>query len=247
MRNYIILFAVLIFASCDNPGDCVKSTGAMTVKSYDMPEFSKIVVNKGIALVIRQGGEYKVEVHSGENLINDIEVTVDGGLLRLADNTSCNWTREYGETIVYVTTPELTDVYSKTELSISSDGVLAFPELHLVAMDSYDGYVGVGTGDYRLELNNTSTFVDANSVARFYLSGHTQNLKVSVYAAGSIVYGQDLIAQNVHVFHRGTNDIYVHPLMSLSGDLYSLGDLYSTVHPPVVNVIQHYDGRLIFY
>lgn len=62
--------------------------------------FSKIIVNKRIGLVIIQGDDYKVEVKTGENLINDIEVSVVDNKLILEDNTTCNWVRDYGETTV---------------------------------------------------------------------------------------------------------------------------------------------------
>ena len=114
-------------------------------------------------------------------------------------------------------------------------------------MDSYDSYTGTGTGDFHIQLNNTNALIETNSVARFYVSGNTQNLKIAIYAYGAIVDARDLVAQNINVYHRGTNDIFVHPLETLTGDLYSLGNLISVTHPPIVNVIQHYDGRLIFY
>lgn len=248
MRKYIWFIVIAIFAGCEKPGDCFKSTGAMVMKEVFVPDFTKIVVNKGIALVIKQGDDYKVEVHSGENLINDIEVNVVAGVLMLEDNTTCNWTRDYGETTVVVTAPNLTDVYSKTELSIKSDGALAYDDLHLYAMDSYDTYSGTGTGDFFLQFDNVDNVsVDINSVSRLYLSGQTQNLNIAVYASGGIVYAQELTAQTVHVFHRGSNDIYVHPIESIMGDIYSIGNVISVTRPPQVQVVEHYDGKLIFY
>lgn len=246
-KSIAALIAILILVSCEKPADCFKSTGAMTVKEYNVPDFSKVIVGKGIALVIRQGVAYKVEVHSGENLINDIEVSVDGGLLRIEDNTSCNWTRDYGQTTVYVTTPVLTDIYSKTELPVTSEQVLTFPELHLHAMDSNDNYSGTGTGDFSLNVDNAKTTIETNTVARFFIGGHTQYSRIDVYAYGPVVDTRNLEAENLYVYHRGTNDVYVHPVQSLSADLFSLGNLISVSHPPVVDVRQYYDGRLIYY
>lgn len=246
MKKTLAILIVLVLAGCDKTGDCVKSTGAMTVRTYNGLEFSKIIVNKGIALVIAQGPEPKVEVHSGENLIDDIQVTAAGGWLLLKDNTDCNWVRDYGQTVVYVTTPGLTDVYSKTELSISAPQTLTFPFLHLVAMDSNDGFPGTGTGDFYLNISNAQTMADCNTVSRFFISGQTDKLQVSMYASGGIFNGQDFLARQVDVFHRGSNDIYVHPGESLSGDIYNIGNVFSVVRPPAVNVTEHYRGRLIF-
>lgn len=241
-----ILWCCVVLASCDNPGDCVKSTGKMASKTYDGLTFTKIVVRKGIGLVLAQGDEYKVEVRSGENLIDDIEVKSNGELLLLQDNTSCNWVRDYGQTVVYITAPNLTDVYSKTEQPIISAGTLSYPNLHLYAMDSNDSFSGTGTSDFYLNIGAGNVSVGCNSVSRFYLSGFVQELDVSFYASGGILYAQELAAEHVKIYHRGSNDMYVRPLQSLTGDIYSLGNVYSVTHPPSVDVVEHYYGRLIF-
>ena len=57
---------------------------------------------------------------------------------------------------------------------------------------------------------------------------------------------ENLIAQNVDIFHRGSNDMIVNPHVSLSGELRGVGDLISVNEPPTVNVEQFYTGELIF-
>lgn len=249
MRKITALFVLLlIFASCEKPGDCVKSVGAMTTKEYGGFEFHTIVVNKGIALVITEGADYKVEVRTGENLINDILVVVENGVLKLEDQTTCNWVREYGQTVVYVTAPNLTDIYAKTELNIVSNGTLHYDDLRLVSMDSYDSYTGTGTGDFYLNLDNTNLTVENNSVSRFYLYGRTQNLNLQFYESGGIFYGQEFLADHITLYHRGSNDLYVHPIESISGGIYNIGNVYSVTRPPDenVDVVEYYQGKLIF-
>src|SRR5690606_30663595 len=103
---FILLFSLVIL-SCENPADCVKSTGSMVTKEIEVMPFEYIRVYKGIGLVIKQGENYKVEVRSGENLIDDIEVNVHDNTLFLKDKTTCNWVRDYGQTTVYITAPNL--------------------------------------------------------------------------------------------------------------------------------------------
>jgi len=247
MRKIVVLFVLLLcFASCEKPGDCIKSAGAITSKTYDGLTFHTIVVYKGIALVITQGDTYKVEVQAGESLINDIEVSVTDGVLTIEDQTTCNWVRDYGQTVVYITAPDLTDIYSKTECPISSNGALTYPDLRFVAMDSYDSYSGTGTGDFYLQIDNSNLAVESNSVSRFFITGQTQNLNLSIYESGGIFYGQELLAQQVNLYHRGSNDLYVHPIESIFGNIYNIGNVYSVTHPPTVNVTEHYQGRLFF-
>jgi hypothetical protein len=249
MRNGLFLLVlILLFASCEKPSDCIKSAGTMTSRTYPELGFHTIIVNKGIALVITEGDEYKVEVQTGENLINDIQVNVTDSILTLEDGTTCNWVRDYGQTVVYVTAPNLTDIYAKTELNITSNGTLHYPDLHIVSMDSFDTYTGTGTGDFYLQIDNNSLKVENNNVSRFYVTGQTQNLSLLFYESGGIFYGQEFVAQYVGLYHRGSNDLYIHPIQSISGDIFNIGNVISVTHPPDenVNVVEHYQGKLFF-
>lgn len=219
----------------------------MTSKTFDGLEFDTVIVNKGISLVIAQGDAFKVEVQTGENLISDIAVTVENGTLTLQDQTTCNWVRDYGQTVVYVTAPDLKKIYSKTEKPVVSTGSLAYPNLHIVSMDAYDQYNGTGTGDFYLNIDCENLQIDNNTVSRFYLSGSVVNLNIAMYESGGIFYGQDLYADQVYVFHRGSNDIYVRATVSLRGDIFNIGNVISVIRPTVIDVTEHYRGRLFIW
>jgi len=249
MKNILLGIGILLFfAQCEKPKDCIKTTGPLKSKVLTDLSFDKIIVNKGIALVITQGAEYKVEIVSGENLINDIEVKVLNRTLSLEDNTSCNWVRNYGQTTVYVTAPNLTDIYSKTELNITATGTLSYPYLHLVAMDETDGFKGVGTGDFILNLNNQMLLVENNDVSRYFLTGTSHDLTVKFYEYGGTFIGQNLLADNITIYHRGSNDMFLHPINSLTGGIYNIGNVYCNSHPAQdPTVVQPYRGKLFFY
>lgn len=247
MKNFFsILCFLFLFANCEKPSDCIKSSGAITSKIYQGLNFTKIVVHKRIGLVIKQGDEYKIEVRTGENLINDIEVHVDNNKLTLEDNTTCNWVRDYGNTVVYVTAPYLTDIFCKTEQNISSNGILSYPSLHLVSMNSYDNYPGIGTGDYILDLDCENVLVENNDVSRYFISGKIKEMSVNFYEGDGIFHGENTLANRIHFYHRGSNDMFLHPIESISGDIYNLGNVICNSKPENIQVNQHYKGELIF-
>ena len=103
----LMLSILLMFLSCSNVSDCTKSSGELTTRIYDDFIFDKILVFKGINLRIIQSSNYRIEVQAGVNLIDDISVTVVNGQLQLRDNTTCNWVRDYGETVITIFTPTL--------------------------------------------------------------------------------------------------------------------------------------------
>jgi hypothetical protein len=249
MKKFVFLFLALnLFIGCEKPYDCVKSSGPIQSKIFEGLNFSKLLINKRINVVLIEGPTHKVEVRTGENLINDIEVIVEGDLLKLSDNTSCNWVREYGNTVVYVTAPNITRINSKTEQNVSSEGVLHFPNLHIYSMNELDGYGGVGTGDFYLNLENESLTIENNDVGRYFINGTTQTLNVFFWENGGIFHGENFNANTINFYHRGSNNLFIRPINSLNGNIYNVGDVNCYSRPPQenVNVVEHYRGRLIY-
>jgi hypothetical protein len=244
MKKLILIFVMAtFFYNCEKPGDCIKSTGEMVTREIEVTPFETVFVYTGIGLVIKQGPEYKVEVRSGENLIDDIEVKVENNTLTLKDKTTCNWVRDYGQTTAYITAPSLSDIHSKTEQEIRSDGVLSYPIIRLYSMDLTDG---AGTGDFIFEIDNGQLVVLNNNVSRFYISGNTQEALLNFYDGNGRLEAQNLTINVAKVFHRGSNDLIIKPLHSVEGDLFSTGNLILLNTPPNVNVTEHYQGRVIY-
>lgn len=237
-----VAFLVLV-AGCSKPSDCIESTGTIITNVVNTPDFDKIIVYKGIALVVTEGPEYKVEVKTGENLMEAIEVKVMDGILSLKDNTTCNWVREYGQTVVYVTAPNITELHSKTEKTIASDGVLTYPILRLFSMDLTDG---AGTGDFNIQVENSVTVIENNNVSRYYISGKTDQLLIHFYDGNGRFEGENILAKAIDVYHRGSNDMIVKPTENITGKMMSTGNVILKNNPPIVDVQQLYHGRVIY-
>ncbi len=242
---FIGLIAVLL--SCSKPGDCIESSGAETFKNFEVAPFTKIFVNRGIEVILKQGPIYKVTVATGQNLIDDIVVTQDANTLYLKDNTTCNWVREYGQTKVYITAPNVESIYSKTDRNISSDGVVTYPILRFFAFDQEsDGFEGAGSGDFYFTINNGQIVIESNNVARFFISGTTTQANFNLYSGDSRIEAQNLVAQNITVFHRGSNDMMVRPIQKIEGKLVSTGNIIVKNNPPINTLQSLYTGQIIY-
>jgi hypothetical protein len=248
MKNLTLLIIVLLsFSSCEKPSDCVESAGNSVSKTVAVTPFTRVEVNRGIELIIKQGPQYNVEIKTGENLINNIEVKQLDNVLSLKDNSSCNWVREYGITKVYITAPNLEEIYSKTERNISSDGVLTYPTLRLFALDKDgDGRDGAGTNDFYLNINNNQLVIENNNVARYFISGTTNEANFNLYAGDGRIDASNLTTQTLKVFHRGSNDMIVRPMQSIIGKMVSTGNIILKNNPPLVDVQQWYQGHIIY-
>lgn len=247
IKKIIYILSLILIVSCnsEDASDCFQTEGNIVQQEVVVSAFDKILINRDVELIVKEGSEYQVTIETGENLLNDILVTVVDNELQLSDYNSCNYVRDYGITKVYVTAPNILRIRNSSQYKVSSEGVLTFPQLNLISED-FNAPGSFTVGDFKLEINNDKLNIVSNNISSFYITGTTNNLFIGFYAGAGRFEGQDLIAQNVDVFHRGSNDMIVNPQISLSGELRGTGDLISVNEPPTVNVEQFYTGELIF-
>ena len=241
--NIVVCCCMVIATSCGISEDCFKGNGNQVIQLFPLENFTKIKVYDGVELVIKEGTNYEVKVITSDNILDNLEVKLEGNMLVVKDNSTCNIARDYGLTTVYVTAPNITEIHSKTDQDIRSDGVLNYSDLKLISIDLSDG---AGTGDFRLSLNTINLYVESNNVSNFYLTGQSQNLHVFFSWGNGIFYGENLIVNIITIYHRGSNNIFLFPINSIEGNIYATGNVVLKNNPIVSpNVIQHFTGRLI--
>ncbi len=247
MRRAICLLLVLLILSCDseNTGDCFQKTGTIIQQEVVVDSFDKILVNRDIELIIKDGTTQKVVVETGKNLMNDVEAVVLNGKLTLTDNNTCNYVRGYNITKVYITSPNITEIRSSTQYDVRSDGVLTFPSLTILSEDFGEPDTFTN-GNFNLQIDNNTFRLVFNNLSNCFVSGKTNSLNITFAAGVSRFEGRDLIAQKVNLWNRSSNDMIVNPQQEIRGKISSTGDVISINKPPIIEVEELYKGRLIF-
>ena len=248
-NTYIFIFLLGIFLSgCrgENALDCFQASGDLVRDEVVVPRFTRITVFENVTLVLRQGVEQRVEIETGEYLRPEVSAEVEGETLLLKDTNDCNFFREYGTTIVYVTAPNIEAIRSSTGFPIRSEGALGYNSLSLISESFNNPEAETTDGSFELELATQNLNIVSNGIAYFQLSGTTQNLNITIAAGDSRVEAENLLAEEVTVNHRGTNDIRINPQQSLTGVIRGTGDVVSFNRPPNVDIEELYRGRLIF-
>ena len=242
---FIVSFFLIIACDSEDSGDCFQKVGSIVQQEVIVSSFDKILVNRDIELIIKEGVTQSVIVQTGKNLINDVIAEVVEGTLTLTDNNTCNYIRDYGITKVYVTSLNITEIRSSTQYEISSDGVLSYPSLTVLSED-FGSPGAFNVGDFRLQIDNDSFRVVFNNLSVCYVSGQTEGLSVTFAAGTSRFEGRNLIAQKVTVSNRSSNDMIVNPQQEIKGKISGIGDVISVNVPPIIDVEEVYRGRLIF-
>lgn len=241
-----LLLLVLLSCNGDNVPDCFQNAGDTVRLTVDVPEFNTITVFENLNVVLKQGDEQQVEIETGEFLQNDVSVEVKDNRLIVRNENNCNYVREYGLTTIYVTSPNISEIRSSTGLLISSDGVLQYPNLSLIAESFINPETETTDGSFDLQLNSERVSIVVNGIAYFRLAGNTTDFNVTVAAGDSRIEAGNLVAQRVGLSHRGSNDVFINPQQRISGTISGTGDVISENRPPEIEVEELFNGRLIF-
>ena len=241
------LLILILFISCDSESanDCFQQAGNIMTQEVAVPVFTKVRVNRDVSLVITEGATQRVIVETGENLFNDISLSVEGEWLIITDNNTCNFVREYGLTKVYITVPDLKEINSSTQFQVNSNGVLNFDELRVASENFHDSSVHA-VGEINLQLNSVDVDVVGNNLTNFVFSGSIDDLNVSVASGDGKFNMRYCLANKVRVYHRGTNTVTINPVQELSAELRSTGNLIVVNQPSIQDLEVHYTGQIIF-
>lgn len=241
-----ILYSFVFSCNSENAGDCLQNAGDLVREEIAVSDFNKITVFEKVALVVKQGDTQKVEIETGEFLREEVTATVEGDRLIVRNENGCNLFREYGVTTIYVTAPDITEIRSSTGLLIKSDGVLEYPSLTLFSESFTVPETETTDGAFDLEVDATSVSVIVNGIAYFKLAGNTENLSLNIAAGDSRIEAENLIAQNVTLNHRGSNDMLINPQLLVRGTIRGYGNVVSFNRPPTVEVEELFNGKLLF-
>ncbi len=242
---FVILFVLWVFSACDSGdiGLCFDDTTAIAERVVTVPVFEQIIVSENVSLVLSQGPQ-SVIIDAPETFIDDVEVTVKNGTLFLADENRCDLLRENAPTTIYVTAPNINRIRNASQYEVLSDGVLAYDSLVLISDLNENARYSVG--EFRMELDVTTFEVISNNISNFYISGRVENALIGFYAGSSRFEGAGLLVGNLRVFHRGSNVMIVNPIIRITGEIRSNGDVISKNRPGIIDVDELNLGRLIF-
>ena len=256
MRKFILhivtLCCLILVTSCGISEDCFKGNGNQITQTFTLENFSKIKVYDGVGLVVKEGPNYEVKIKTSDNIIDNLEVKLEGNMLVIKDNSTCNIARDYGQTTVYITIPDGTilplvqelELHCKTEQKIQSDGILHSPIIRLFSIG--DDGDGAGTADFHITVDNGQLVVESNNVSNFYISGHCTEMLLNFYFGDGRFYGENLQVENIKVYQRGSNDMFVYPIQKIEGTIFATGNVVLKNVPPIVNVDEVYRGRVIY-
>lgn len=238
MEHWIqVLIILFILTGCSEENACLKRTGDPVTFVADDNAFYKLELHDAIKVELIQHEDTIVEISTGENLKNFISLDITDETLTIKDNNRCNWVRGYNNTSIKIYHPAISQITHFGNNRIFSTDTLFYPVLKLLSKNH--------SGDFDLIVNNSKIFISINDVSNIYISGKTNELFAGVYSGDGRVEAQDLNAKHVSFFHRGTNDILLHPIDVLQGKIVGIGNVIYYNEPSNISVEDHGPGELM--
>lgn len=247
MRKIISVLLLVALFSCnsENVPDCFQNSGAIIEKEFEVNDFSEITVFPRVELILSDGPVQQVVLQTGAYLLDDIELRVEEGRLIIYNNNVCNFTRDYGITKVFVTSPNITEIRNASERTVRSQGVLNYENLSLISEDfNQEGAINTN-GDFELKVDCNTLTVNVNNLSSVFISGEVDDVVLSYYSGDARFEGRNLIVQHADVFQRSSNDMIINVQQSITGEIRGTGDVILVSAPLVVDVQQFYTGQLI--
>ena len=124
--------------------------------------------------------------------------------------------------------------------------MLAYPNLALISESFNTPETETTDGSFDLVVDSERISIAVNGIAFFEIRGRTEDFVVFVASGDSRVEAENLLAENVNINHRGTNDVFVNPQQRISGVIRGTGDVISVTRPPEIEVEEIFNGRLRF-
>jgi len=215
------------FSSCKkDPGDCFKSTGEVIIEERQFEDFSTIVLNDNVDLLLTPSNSNTLTVSAGKNLMGKIVTEVNGDTLTISNNNSCNWVRSYDVPIeVSLPVNHLTEIIYQSIGNVNCSDTLFSDSLSINVIE--------GAGEINILTNSYLT--------RANIHYGTADLKLSGVCVLSFVYSvsfglvdnRELKASQIYAISKSSNDVYLNAQHLLSIEIGNIGNVYYKGNPEI--------------
>lgn len=244
----LVIASLAILTSCNSEDatDCLQTDGEPITRSITLPDFTRVRIDNDISIEITQGPTQQITIETRANLWSDLTFKVENDTFIAQNNNDCNLLREYKQTTVQLTTPNLTFIKNNSIGEVRSIGTLNFPVLRLESITT-PGLPSVNkSGDFILDLNCEMFTLAANGNSDFYITGSALMANISFSDEFPFLQGENFLIDDLTLRHAGAAPMIVHPINSIKGQIIATGDVIARNEPPNEDVVQLFTGRLIY-
>jgi hypothetical protein len=202
MKNIVTLIIILCAAQVSNAqwfgNKKVSGNGDVITKTFKTGDYDHIALDSSVDVHIIEGKEGVITVDAESNIMEFIEIELDGGRLKIGIKDGISYSTRKG---IHVKVP----VKEISGVSIAGSGDI---DSNMVLRSNTMNISIAGSGDINLNTESKTLKVSIAGSGDVKLKGRTEQLEASVAGSGDIsAYG--LKANNVDASVAGSGDISI--------------------------------------
>lgn len=232
----MIVITTLVLPGCKKSG-LFEGAGNLSKVKVSVGSFNEIVLNDKVNLILTYDSVEQVSLEAGENLMEEIKLTVLDNKLIINDNNKLKWSRDLDYVInVYVRSSRL------SRLSYYGAGDIRSTNTWKAEKFTIDSWTGIGTIDLSLESGNTELIVRMAN-ANIRLKGKSRY--TSIYCAD---YGtvdlEHFESEEIGMDYRSIRNSTIYVTKMLTAKILYKGDVFYR-GTPAINATLNSSGKLI--
>ncbi len=239
--SFIIFFiGILCVSACKkaNRFDCFKRTGSIIKEERVLPYFDKIQVYNKFDIIITQDTINSVVIEAGENIVSNIETTVEDGRLTIRNNNKCNFTRSYEKTLnIFIHIKNLVEFTHRGAGDARSTNTILS---EVLTVNSWDG---IDTINFKVNTKRVNAYMHTGN-ADIIVSGSTDSCFIYGRGNGFIRAG-NLQSNYVYVNNISSGDYFIWAKDKIDALVQYIGNIYYEGDPANINKQESNKGRLI--
>ena len=182
MRKYV---GFIFITGCLSACQYKSGSGDIVTETRTVNEFKALNVSGGFDVEIRKGNTFKVSVEADDNIIQDIETSVDNNQLKISMENGVSYRNAHMK--IFITAPGLEKISSAASADINFKDEMTSGNKIKINASSGSSIKGA--------VNAPDIDVDASSGSEVALTGRTKNLDVQV-SSGASVDAFELLSEN---------------------------------------------------
>ncbi len=237
----IYIISVLLLMSCKKELtiNCKLTSGDIVSDFRSVSDYKNILIKDNISVVFKKMQDGIIEVEAGRNLLSNIRTsTNDQGWLVLENLNSCDWARDYKQTVnVYLDSKGIDTIHYASIGNVSS--------IDTLITDTLCVKVTEGSGEISPVISTSILYCQLHyGTSDIKLKG-TCRISYVYSASFGLVDLRDISTEIVYVNSISSNDTYVNAQNALGAQIQNIGNIYYTGNPEDVTFIKEGQGELI--
>ena len=228
-RTLVAIIIALFVSSCE-PAPLTNGKPVTETRYFD-ENFTAIHVYNDIDVVLIESDESKIEITTGENLMEKITSTVENGTLYLKNENIRYWLRSYDYPLeIKIYHNGLTRIDYESWGDLTSEGYISQNTI-----DEFNLIVNHGSGHIDIDINcNVLGIATYDGTAKVTVSG-SSFFTIIRHNARNNIYAKDLVSKYADAQALYEGSVYVNCTDSLSALVKDFGSIYYNRELKVLN------------